>query len=399
MNLTLLLDLDDTLLVNPLDQFLPAYLHKLSAYLASYADPSLIIEALMAGTRQMIQNQKPDCSLKEVFDGVFFPLIKVIPEDINPAIERFYDEVFPSLQGLTRPRPGAIELVETAFERGYEIIIATSPLFPRTAIAQRLEWAGLSPEKYPFALITSYETFHFSKPNPVYFAETLAQLGWPEDAVLVVGNDLENDIRPAQKIGLPAYWVQPDYEPPKGAITGPGGIGELAGLIPWLDQTPPEALKPQFDEPAALTAILRSTPAALNNLCQPLNISQLASRPKPGEWSLGEVLCHLRDVDAEVNLPRLKKFLQEDNPFLPGEDTDRWAEERDYLHQNGEHALQHFSAARQRLLRILDGISPPDWERTARHAIFGPTHLRELVAIIAGHDQLHIRQMVGQITR
>jgi len=397
--LTLLLDLDDTLLVNPLDQFLPAYLHKLSTYLAPFADPSLIIQALMAGTRQMIVNQMPDCSLKDVFDAVFFPLIKVSPEDINPAIEHFYVEIFPSLQALTHPRPGAIELVETAFERGYKIVIATSPLFPRTAIAQRLEWAGLSPEKYPFALITSYETFHFSKPNPSYFAETLAQLGWPEDAVLVVGNDLENDIHPAQKLGLPAYWLQPNLDRLQGGITGPGGTGELAGLIPWLDQTPPEVLKPHYNEPAALTAILRSTPAALNSLCQPLDTSQLSSRPKAGEWSLGEILCHLRDVDTEVNLPRLKKFLQEDNPFLPGEDTDRWAEERDYLHQDGKRALQHFSAARQRLLRILDEMSAADWERTARHAIFGPTQLRELVAFIAGHDQLHIRQIVGTITR
>jgi len=398
VSLTLLLDLDDTLLVNPLDRFLPAYLQKLSTFLESYADPSLIIQALMAGTRQMVQNQNPDCSLKEVFDAVFFPLIKVKPEDINPDIERFYAEIFPSLQALTHPKAEAIEFVETAFERGYQVAIATSPLFPHTAVAQRLDWAGLSPEKYPFALITSYETFHFSKPNPAYFAETLAQLGWPEEAVLVVGNDLENDIRPAQKLGLPAYWVQPKQGRPQGVVTGAGGTGELAGLISWLDQTPLEILRPQSNEPTALTSILRSTPAALNSLCQPLDTSQLSSRRKAGEWSPGEILCHLRDVDTEVNLPRLKKFLQEDNPFLPGEDTDRWAEERDYLHQDGKRALEHFSAARQRLLRILDVISPADWERTARHAIFGPTHLRELVAIIAGHDQLHIRQMADTIT-
>jgi HAD superfamily hydrolase (TIGR01549 family) len=397
VNLTLLLDLDDTLLVNPLDQFLPTYLQKLSTYLAPYADPSLIIQALMAGTRQMIENLKPDCSLKEVFDAVFYPLIKVSPTVIDPAIYHFYAEIFPSLQGLTHPRAGAIELVKTAFERGYQVAIATSPLFPRTAIAQRLEWAGLSPEKYPFALITSYETFHFSKPNPVYFAETLARLGWPEGAVLVVGDDLENDIRPAQKLGLPTYWVQPNQDRPQVAITSPGSIGGLDALVSWLEQTPPEVLQPQYNEPAALTAILRSTPAALNSLCQPLNISQMSVRPKADEWSPGEILCHLRDVDSEVNLPRLKKYLEEDNPFLPGQDTDRWAEERDYLHQDGKRALQHFSATRQRLLRVLDEASPADWERTARHAIFGPTLLKELVAIIARHDQLHIRQMLDTV--
>ncbi len=399
MNLTLLLDLDDTLLVNPLDQFLPAYLHKLSIHLASYADPSLIIQALMAGTRQMIQNQQPDCSLKDVFDSVFFPLIKVNPEDINPAIDQFYADIFPSLSALTRQRPEAIELVEKAFERGYRVAIATSPLFPWTAIAQRLEWAGLSPDKYPFALITSYETFHFSKPNPAYFAETLARLGWPEEPVLVVGNDLENDIHGAQQLGLPTYWMQPNLDRLQENAMGPRGGGELAGLIPWLDRIPPEALKPQFNEPAALMAVLRSTPAALNSLCQPLDASQLAGRPKADGWSPGEILCHLRDVDTEVNLPRIKKFLREDNPFLPGEDTDRWADERDYLHQDGKRALQHFNTIRQSILRSLEAISAADWERSARHAIFGPTLLKELIAIIAGHDQVHIRQMVAAIVR
>jgi hypothetical protein len=31
--------------------------------------------------------------------------------------------------------------------------------------------------------------------------------------------------------------------------------------------------------------------------------------------------------------------------------------------------------------------------RTARHAIFGPTHLKELVGINAGHDRLHLQQV------
>ena len=73
-------------------------------------------------------------------------------------------------------------------------MIATNPLFPRTAIYQRLEWAGLPPDKYPFSLIPSYETFHFAKPNPTYFAEFLTISGWPDGPMIMVGNDLEHDI-------------------------------------------------------------------------------------------------------------------------------------------------------------------------------------------------------------
>ncbi|HEY5669458.1 MAG TPA: hypothetical protein VIS10_05630, partial [Anaerolineales bacterium] len=141
MSLTLLLDLDDTLLVNPLKQFLPAYLSKLSTHLAPYAEPSLMVQALLAGTRQMVENQQPDCNLRDVFGSVFYPSLKVLPQEIQPAIDQFYTDVFPSLKQLTQIKPEAVELVDKAFERGYRVAISTNPLFPQTAIIQRLEWA------------------------------------------------------------------------------------------------------------------------------------------------------------------------------------------------------------------------------------------------------------------
>jgi hypothetical protein len=113
----------------------------------------------------------------------------------------------------------------------------------------------------------------------------------------------------------------------------------------------------------------------------------------PEEWCQTEVLCHLRDVEVEVNLPRLTELIQNTDPFLPGIDSDSWAEERGYVNQDGPLALQGFITSRIQTLQLLDGLSPEDWERPARHAIFGPTSLSELVSIMAGHDQLHIRQL------
>ena len=49
----LLLDLDDTLLGNPMDAFLPGYLQGLAARMAPYAEPDKLVKYLMAGTRQM----------------------------------------------------------------------------------------------------------------------------------------------------------------------------------------------------------------------------------------------------------------------------------------------------------------------------------------------------------
>lgn len=392
MTLTLLLDLDDTLLFNPMGTFIPIYLQKLSAHLARYAAPEDLVRALLAGTDQMMQNQRPDRTLKQVFDSVFYPALNLRPREMKAAIEQFYAEVFPTLQPLTQPRPEAVQLVESALERGYQLAIATNPLFPLSAIAQRLEWAGLSPQKYPFSLIPSYETFHFTKPNPTFFAELLAYLDWPEGPVVMIGDDPDRDIRPAQQAGLATYWVQ--NGPPLGQLStsAPEG-GPLEAFLTWLDTHHAPSIQPTYNHPIALMAILRATPAALHSLSLSLEKTAWNVRPQPDAWSLTEIVCHLRDVEVEVNLPRLKRILAEPNPFLPGVDSDRWAEERQYCQQNGRQALQRFSQARQRTLQLLERLTPADWKRSVRHAFFGPTQVQELVNFMASHDQMHLRQV------
>ena len=103
-------------------------------------------------------------------------------------------------------------------------------------------------------------------------------------------------------------------------------------------------------------------------------------------------MCHFRDVDADVNLPRILSVLDNSNPFIPGIDTDQWADERMYYCQNGQEALRDFITSRIQLLDVLDNLKPDDWSHPARHAIFGPTHLTELISIIVGHDRLHVQQ-------
>jgi FMN phosphatase YigB (HAD superfamily) len=392
----LLFDLDDTLLGNEMNNFVPAYLQALAKRMAEVADPAVLIKTLLSATRQMIENCSPDQTLEEKFDSAFYPPMNLIRLDVQGIIDAFYAEDFPKLRGLTQLRPEAVRVVEQIIKRGDRAAIATNPLFPRTAILQRLSWAGLPAELVPFAMIPSYETFHFAKPNPAFFAEFLAQLGWPKIPIVMVGNDVESDIGAARQLGLPVYWMtndgvsnwnRPDEIPPHGEITD---------LIPWLDGSSLEPLQTNFSTPNALFAVLRSTPAALDTLCH-LQKVDLERRPIEGEWSVGEVLCHLRDVDTEVNLPRLNKVINEQYPFLAGQDTDPWAEIRQYCQQDSLQALADFTYARLEVLRILENLPAEGWERGARHAIFGPTHLHELVNIIAGHDILHVQQIFNTL--
>jgi FMN phosphatase YigB (HAD superfamily) len=392
----LLFDLDDTLLGNEMNSFVPAYVQALAKRMTNVADPPTLIKTLMTATRLMVENQSPDKTLEQRFDAAFYPALGLDRLDVQGIIDHFYVEDFPKLQDLTRVKPEAVSVVKQLLDRGDQAAIATNPLFPLTAILQRLGWAGLPADQVAFALIPSYETFHFAKPNPAYFAEFLAQLGWPKIPVIMVGNDIDSDIGAARQLGLPVFWMTNNGA---SAWTRQESIppnGEFVDLIPWLDSTSVDPLPTNFTSPGALLAVLRSTPAALGTLCRQ-RIKSLGQRSAVNEWSAGEVLCHLRDVDTEVNLPRLQKVVRERNPFLPGQDTDPWAEIRRYFQQDGLQALNDFTNIRLELLKLLENLKPNDWDRRARHAIFGPMSLRELVNIIVGHDILHIQQIYKTI--
>jgi FMN phosphatase YigB (HAD superfamily) len=390
MKLTLLLDLDDTLLETNMDRFIPGYFKALSKELATYIKPEAMLPALQGGTAAMMVNTDPALTLRDVFDAYFFPRLGMDRPTLQTVIDHFYDEVFPTLAPLTKPIPEAARLVDWAFAQGYRVAIATNPIFPRKAIDHRLRWAGLPPEKYPFALVSSYEHFHFAKEAVAYYPEVLAQLGWPDDPVVMIGDDYEREVKPIQAAGLSMYWVRKEGEYSADLAHVPQG--SLAGVREWLVNADPHALHVSLNTPSAVLACLRSTPAALATMTSELAPEGFSQRPQVAEWCLTEILCHLRDTEQEVHLPRIKKILAENNPFVPGEETDRWAAERNYAAQDGRQALMDFLDARKETLALLDGLQA-EWSHPARHSIFGPTTLKELVVMIAEHDQAHVQQV------
>ena len=397
MTLTLLFDLDDTLLSNSIDTFLNAYLRALGKHLIAHVAPDLMVKNLLAATDVMVANNQAGLSLERAFDQVFYPAIGKTKGELRETLGYFYDHIFPSLKGLTNQRPEAIVVVERAQAQGHTLVVATNPLFPQKAMEHRLRWAGLAPEKTPFALISSYEGFHFSKPNPAYIAEILAQLGWPEQPAVMIGNSIEDDLLPAARLGLPGYLVtdQPVVLPT--SLHPLSAQGPLSAVSAWIDQV--EAAQPQleFNTPACLLAVLKSTPAAMETISRALNPQLWRTRPAPDQWSLTEIFCHLRDVDQEVNLPRVEKIMAEKNPFVQGINSDTWADERSYNREDGLTGLHEFIHARTRLIERLANLPDEAWRLSARHAIFGPTQLIELVSFIATHDQSHDRQVMGVV--
>jgi FMN phosphatase YigB (HAD superfamily) len=397
MTLTLLLDLDDTLLETNMDAFVPAYFQSLARHLEGRVQPEAMLAALMSGTQLMLASEDPSHTLQEVFEAEFYPKLRVSKEQLTNAIEDFYDHVFPALGHVTKRREGAAELVDWALSKGYRLAVATDPLFPRKATYHRIRWAGLDPDR--FDLISSFETFHFSKSHPAYFAEVLGRLGWPEGPVLMVGNDVQRDLMPAQRLGLITYQVDGasasgsgPFEATQGRPFEAARHGDLVDLRTWLGAADLTLLEPSFKTPEAILAIMASTPGVLQSLSAELGKDQWSFEPTSEDWAVIEVLCHLRDTEIEIHHMQIEMLLERSKPFIPRPDAGVWAKQRKYLSESGPAALRVFASARMKTLNTLKGLAEDVWSRQARHAIFGPTNFREVISFMAEHDRMHVRQ-------
>lgn len=115
--------------------------------------------------------------------------------------------------------------------------------------------------------------------------------------------------------------------------------------------------------------------------------------PAAGGWCALEVLCHLRDADREVYLPRLERMLTEDSPETPGVDMSRWHVERRYRDEPPAAALEAWAAARRTLLSRLAPLGRAEWGRLAIHSVQGPSSIAERVRVWCEHDLSHRRQI------
>jgi carbonic anhydrase/acetyltransferase-like protein (isoleucine patch superfamily) len=117
------------------------------------------------------------------------------------------------------------------------------------------------------------------------------------------------------------------------------------------------------------------------------------ARAGEGRWCALEVMCHLRDADVDVYLPRLGAMLLESPIAVADVNMRGWDTARCYREQAAAQVLSDWRAARARLLAMLTPLGPRDWARVGIHSVRGPFPLAEMVRGWADHDLSHRRQM------
>lgn len=141
-----------------------------------------------------------------------------------------------------------------------------------------------------------------------------------------------------------------------------------------------------------LLARLAGFPSKVHSVIAPLSEEQLAWRPLPVEWSLKEVLCHLRDGE-EVRLQRMRRVLQEDEPFLPAFDQEAYARDRRYQDELTPLVLPRLVEHRTAQVELLRSVPPDAWSRKGIHEESGPITLEDLATGGVNHDAEHLEQI------
>jgi len=229
---TVLLDLDDTLLDNPMSTFLPAYFAGLEKRLAKFVEDKNLRQLMSASVRAIQTNDDPNVTNEQAFFADFTQRIGHPYEALQPILNAFYREDYPHLRQYTTPHPEAKEIVKHLLDQGYKVIIATNPLFPATAIDQRLAWADVG--NFPYALVTTLENSHFSKPDTRYYREILAKVESDPQTTLMVGDDPTNDIAPARQLGIKTWQVSPNSPEHSAALSNK--YGPLTSFLAWLKE-------------------------------------------------------------------------------------------------------------------------------------------------------------------
>jgi hypothetical protein len=149
-------------------------------------------------------------------------------------------------------------------------------------------------------------------------------------------------------------------------------LGNVAGQEPE---------KIQAESAKRIERLLRGAPA-----------SRLAKQPAPGKWSVAEILAHLADTEVVVGW-RMRSILGAPGTPVMAYDQDAWASAMNYAKRPAKDSLAAFRALREHNLALLKSLPREKWQLSGMHAERGKESIATIVAMMAGHDVNHIRQI------
>jgi hypothetical protein len=147
----------------------------------------------------------------------------------------------------------------------------------------------------------------------------------------------------------------------------------------------------------ATVAELERGPEILGDGARRLPERRWLSAPASGGFCLVEHAWHMADLEREGFAVRLRRLLEEVEPFLPDFDGDRVARERQYRARALQAGIEAFGAARAANLALLRSVAPDAWTRAGTQEGVGRVTLRDLPGMMLRHDQQHAAEIAALV--
>ena len=148
-----------------------------------------------------------------------------------------------------------------------------------------------------------------------------------------------------------------------------------------------------------ILTILHDTPGRLSGLTGDLTEAQLHAAPEPGEWSVTEIVAHLRSC-SDVWGAAIGTIAATDHPTIRAVSPTTWIKNTDYRELTLASSLQAFRKQRDQLLALLGQLPEPGWARSAT-VVGGGRPLELTVHSYAGrlarHERTHWRQVAKTV--
>jgi len=137
---------------------------------------------------------------------------------------------------------------------------------------------------------------------------------------------------------------------------------------------------------------LNANAAALRSELAGLPEEALARRPSENEWSIKEIVGHLRD-HAQFLHRRLYMMIKLEEPRLEAYDQEALVRDRNPQATPIVQLLAEFSAQRAETIEMLADLVHWNWARTGHHEELGRMSIRQLVDRAVAHDEAHLAQI------
>jgi hypothetical protein len=147
------------------------------------------------------------------------------------------------------------------------------------------------------------------------------------------------------------------------------------------------------EEFQALVYSLEEMPGRVWRLVAGLGEGEKVWKPRADEFSATENVCHLRDIEEEGYSVRIRRLMEETEPFLSDLDGARLAGERDYNSQNIYEALDRFTRARSGNVVAVRSLPLDGLNRRGMFEGTGTITLGQLLLMMREHDEAHLQEL------